>query len=250
MSKSIDIDIIRIKDNIYPRIFNLDIETFCIVGNKIKFIKDIIKSLYEFNIFMCEYNITPDKLGTLEVNLLNSSFKINNRFITIEEFKSYGCPLHWCKYIQYTYNDNDYDNIKIYDMIYKYNNDWSRIIFLQCPYIKDSSYETFLTNPFSIGSDHSAFKNILIRSYINSLIFNNKTSPLYNFLNYLVQPKIKKIKVLIDNNSYDDLKLVTLSYDRNRFNAFIYAWFNKQAITSNKKENENIEKELKLLSIL
>ncbi|APG58299.1 core protein D3-like protein [BeAn 58058 virus] len=249
MSKSIYIDIIRIKDDIYPRIFNLDIETFCIIGNQIRFIKDTINSLCDFNLFMCEYTITPDKIGTLDVKLLNSSFKINNRFISIEEFKSHGYPLHWCKNIDYSYN-NDYDNIKIYDIIYNYNSNWSRLIFIQCPYIKDSSYESFLINPFSIGSEHSAFKNILLRSYINSLIFNNKTSPLYDFLNYLVIPNIKKIKVLVEHNSYDDVKLVTLSYDKNKFNAFIYAWFNIQGNSSNEKENENIEKKFKLLSIL
>ncbi|QHR82620.1 virion assembly protein [Brazilian porcupinepox virus 1] len=242
MSKSIEIFINNNNYN-YPRISNLDNETFFIFDNDLNFVNYILNS-FKKNIFFCEYDIEPDNMGTLEIRIKKSSYFIN-RYITTEEFISSGYPIHWCKKLVDFSHTVDFDKIKILDILHN-NNEWKRITLLLLPPMKDSNYESFITNPFVLGPDHTVFKNLILRSYINCLIFNSKISSLNKLLDFLIKPSIKKIKILINNNS-DDIKLVTLCYDRNKFNAFIYAWFNNQ-IGDNKKENEKIQKGFKTIT--
>ncbi|QDJ95090.1 virion core protein [Hypsugopox virus] len=243
-------EIIYINNYNCPSIKKLNNEFYLVFNNNDFFINNVIKTLFSYKLFFTEYEIYPNNKGTLYLKLINSSIKINNRFLNVEEF------------IQSNYNINYYntklkitilksiDKLIISDIVYLDNNIWKRIIIIQSPSIIDKSYERYLVNPFlALSQDEYIFKNIMLISIINNL-FNDDNSTCKKLLNEIVKSHtLNKIIVLINNKNVYDSKYINYCYNRNKIKAFIYAWFSNQLVI-NDKENEKVEKVYQSLNSL
>ncbi|QQG31568.1 virion protein [Swinepox virus] len=234
-------DIVVIRDDIYP-IFNNEDKIVLLLGNHQEFISNFISKINIHALFYCKYSIIPDETGTLNVSIIESSHKIRGRYINVEEFISLLYPIQLCS--KYTYkNDTDHDKMFIHDIIF-FNNTWVRILFIEFLGIIDKQYETCIINPYLVRDNYKIFKNILLSSIINNIIFD-KNSTLIELINKLyTRYHIDKYRMtcIVKYNDYNNIKLIYHCYNRNKFNAFIYAWFRSQITRDSIEENEKVER--------
>ncbi|ASK51286.1 Virion core protein [Eptesipox virus] len=237
-----DNEIIYIDNYSYPIIKkNNNVIYLCFINNDF-FINNIIQSLSKHKTFFAEYEIYPNNKGTLYLKQINSSRKINNRFLNIEEFIQTNYSIYYLNNnINITFLKN-VDKIIITDILYLDESIWKRLTIIQCPTIVDTTYENYLINPFLLlDKNEIIFKNIMLLSSINSL-FHNKNSSFKMLLNEIIKShKVNMINVFINNKNKYDNKYINYNYNRNTFKAFIHAWFSNQ-LSSDNKENEKVEK--------
>nr|WGO62707.1 virion core protein D3 [Wadden Sea poxvirus] len=248
MEPNIDIYVVNDIDIYYINNNNNNIELFICLGNHNNFIKHKISYLHDNKSFFVKYYVTPDNYGSLCITTFKSNFKLNDKYITVEDFINFNYQQSWCKYfnenLEQEQFNNDKDKIIIYDILYNHLSKWKRYVFIICPYMIDSKYETYLTNPMLLLNNDTQYiyQNVMLRASINSLIYDKKKSKLLCMLNNVITSyKIDNITILVHDNNIDDLRLTRLCYDRDRFKAFVFAWFQSQ-ITNSEKENEKVKK--------
>ncbi|AAF44413.1 virion protein [Fowlpox virus] len=154
------------------------------------------------------------------------------------------------------------DKLHVYVLCYRCNGDIKTITMIKCHQllkpekeividgyqVNDSSF--FYTSPNlikQINMDKSDlfYKNILLRKEINCLIRKQESSNLYCILNkHIVSLSDTDIwKVIISDELFDSSdieKLVKFDYDRDKFHAFVRAWYSGQ-LSNCKEENETIK---------
>ncbi|AAF17960.1 gp078R [Rabbit fibroma virus] len=187
-------------------------------------------------IFYCDYITSPDDEGTLETRILSSSYMIRDKYVNVEEFITAGLPLSWCVNLPEKAHSTASDSLIIRDVLY-YKKDWIRILLIQCPSAIYTD-EELLIDPFKLPRHPpELFKNVTLRSYVNGLLFYPTSSPLYALLSHVVTTFIIKHITCVTKH---DEKLITTCYDKGRFNAFVYAWYNSQ-ISDDVVENEKVK---------
>ncbi|AQT37118.1 m78R [Myxoma virus] len=217
-------------------------KTFLLLSERNEHIIDKLCSRLPPMCFYCDYITSPDDEGTLETRILSSSYTIRGKYVNVEEFIAAGFPLLWCKNRPEKARSTASDSLIIRDVLC-YKKDWIRIVLIQCPSAAYTN-EELLIDPFKLPRDPpKLFKNVTLRSYVNGLLFYPTSSPLYALLTHLVTTfPIKHVTCVTKH----DERLLTTCYDKGRFNAFVYAWFNSQ-ISSDVVENEKVKNSFTLV---
>ncbi|CAC21319.1 81R protein [Yaba-like disease virus] len=235
-------DIYIVEDSIYPATFNKNNEAFIILGNHNYFLNNILTKLKDKITFFTKYVVTPDIFGSLCVKMVNSSFKVNNKMVSVDEFITLGYLSHWCvKKLNNIESLSKTDQILIQDIVFLEGVLWKRILLIHCPPSIDELHEKFLTNPFIFINNKEVFNNLILRSAVNLFIFKTPNSKLELLINHILSDKsLDKITVLVNLNDVSEINLAIRSNDRNMFKAFVYAWFNLQL--NNSLDDENVKK--------
>lgn len=231
-----------IKNNEYPKTDLHDV-TFFLLGNHKGFFENVLEKINKYKYFFSQYEVSSDNDGVLELKNVKSSHIIKDRYVTTREFILSGCQKEWCnEIIQKNDNITNYDTIIIQDITYFEKKIWKRLLFVNCPEMKNSSYEIFLINPFVIKNNTDIFKNLILRSSINYFIFDNY-APLKKILTHIYPSfNIEKTYIYINFNEINNIKIIKKCYHRNKIRAFVYAWFNFQICENNEIENEKVKK--------
>ncbi|ABI99245.1 virion protein [Deerpox virus W-848-83] len=229
-------------DRLYPRFNNYENNIFLLIGNHNEFINNILKIIKKYPMFFCEYEVYPDELGILNLNLSKSSHYIKTKPVTVEEFISMGNNMDWCSELEIIKILDSFEKILIYDIVYYNILKWKRILVIQCPQIKNILYESFMTNPFIVSENKDIFNNLILCSSINSMFYNIDQSSFKNLLDHINYTTGMKAINIITKNNPDTINIIKSCYDRNKFRAFAYAWFNSQ-INNNILENEKVERQ-------
>ncbi|QHG62640.1 virion core protein [Cetacean poxvirus 1] len=249
-------DIYNVKDDVYPTNIINNNTIYLLIGKHITFIEQLFKSLDV--IFFNEYEVIPNKEGSLCANLKESSFKIRNKNITTDEFITNNYPIHWCnKHVDINalrlYNSN---KMVIHDIIfYSYSKTWTRLIFVYVPYYKNymtDSTDAYMSNNHAllltdIPEKYDIYSNLCLRYYVNSVMFDINYSPLKQLLYHFIRDA--NIITIVNSNDINEINLTRLCYDKTRLRAFTYAWFQGQ-LSNMKTENEKINKTFKTVSKL
>ncbi|AAR07437.1 81R [Yaba monkey tumor virus] len=234
-------DIYIVKDNLYPVISCKSNEAFIILGNHDYFLNLILKKLESKTTFFVKYIVNSDTYGSLCLKMIDSSFKVNDKLVSVDEFISLGYFRHWCtKKLSTIDNLTKKDRMLIHDITFLECALWKRILLLFCPNTINESHEHFLTNPFIFIDSRDMFNNLILRSAVNSFIFKTPNSKLELLINHILSEKVlDKTTALVNLKDVVNVNLATKLYDRNMFRSFVYSWFNIQL--NNCLEDKNVK---------
>ncbi|DBA42722.1 TPA_asm: MC092R [Molluscum contagiosum virus] len=258
-------DVYVVRDGAYPRVAARgDATAFVLLGEHVPFVQARLREMRERDerVFLAEYALTPDaRTLALRARVVSSSAAVHGRPVSAAQFLHAPHAFRLQTVPRELTRSRDAGTLTVHALCVPEHACVRVTAFVHCPptppvpadlrlqgeRVRDAAFfysdaRLALQMRGTPGARASAFRNAALRAALGAAVRGAAPAPLRELLEALLPPlRAARWLALLPAHDADAVRLARFCYERERFRAFVFAWFCGQ-LSAQRAENEKISR--------